>query len=201
MRDVHLVGRTGTDAHQGTGPARHGRTRARIAVDPIDAGRSSPVARHAHNLKVVGSNPTPATSFRELLRTYTQHDRNGCKRLKRLQIRRKGGEEHCRRGMRGPPPVVPAGDGTDAKIASEGAPRPLRPGVCVCDVPRNKSGGLRHALLVSRAGTALFGQPGAWVRLVSGMGPRGGHPPPACPPADLHRRPGAAGCPPSRSGI
>jgi hypothetical protein len=27
------------------------------------AGWSSPVARQAHNLKVVGSNPTPATSF------------------------------------------------------------------------------------------------------------------------------------------
>jgi hypothetical protein len=28
-----------------------------------DAGWSSPVARQAHNLKVVGSNPTPATNF------------------------------------------------------------------------------------------------------------------------------------------
>jgi hypothetical protein len=28
----------------------------------IDAGWSSPVARQAHNLKVVGSNPTPATT-------------------------------------------------------------------------------------------------------------------------------------------
>ncbi len=27
-----------------------------------DAGWSSPVARQAHNLKVVGSNPTPATN-------------------------------------------------------------------------------------------------------------------------------------------
>ena len=27
------------------------------------AGWSSPVARQAHNLKVVGSNPTPATNF------------------------------------------------------------------------------------------------------------------------------------------
>ena len=30
------------------------------------AGWSSPVARQAHNLKVVGSNPTPATTFTEL---------------------------------------------------------------------------------------------------------------------------------------
>src|SRR5262245_63713404 len=29
----------------------------------FDAGWSSPVARQAHNLKVVGSNPTPATSI------------------------------------------------------------------------------------------------------------------------------------------
>ena len=28
-----------------------------------DAGWSSPVARQAHNLKVVGSNPTPATKY------------------------------------------------------------------------------------------------------------------------------------------
>jgi hypothetical protein len=29
------------------------------------AGWSSPVARQAHNLKVVGSNPTPATKYNE----------------------------------------------------------------------------------------------------------------------------------------
>ena len=29
----------------------------------VSAGWSSPVARQAHNLKVVGSNPTPATNF------------------------------------------------------------------------------------------------------------------------------------------
>ena len=33
------------------------------ARDHIDAGWSSPVARQAHNLKVVGSNPTPATNL------------------------------------------------------------------------------------------------------------------------------------------
>jgi hypothetical protein len=31
---------------------------------PFDAGWSSPVARQAHNLKVVGSNPTPATKLK-----------------------------------------------------------------------------------------------------------------------------------------
>jgi hypothetical protein len=30
----------------------------------MTAGWSSPVARQAHNLKVVGSNPTPATTFK-----------------------------------------------------------------------------------------------------------------------------------------
>ena len=32
-------------------------------ISAIGAGWSSPVARQAHNLKVVGSNPTPATNF------------------------------------------------------------------------------------------------------------------------------------------
>ena len=31
--------------------------------EEIGAGWSSPVARQAHNLKVVGSNPTPATNL------------------------------------------------------------------------------------------------------------------------------------------
>ena len=31
-------------------------------IHNFDAGWSSPVARQAHNLKVVGSNPTPATN-------------------------------------------------------------------------------------------------------------------------------------------
>src|SRR5437879_11105086 len=35
--------------------------------DPTDAGWSSPVARQAHNLKVVGSNPTPATIIKPLI--------------------------------------------------------------------------------------------------------------------------------------
>ena len=34
-------------------------------ITDTDAGWSSPVARQAHNLKVVGSNPTPATNFSE----------------------------------------------------------------------------------------------------------------------------------------
>ena len=37
--------------------------RARHRASRFDAGWSSPVARQAHNLKVVGSNPTPATKF------------------------------------------------------------------------------------------------------------------------------------------
>ena len=38
------------------------RTSARSAAPLVNvAGWSSPVARQAHNLKVVGSNPTPAT--------------------------------------------------------------------------------------------------------------------------------------------
>jgi predicted GIY-YIG superfamily endonuclease len=34
------------------------------------AGWSSPVARQAHNLKVVGSNPAPATNFQSLTETW-----------------------------------------------------------------------------------------------------------------------------------
>ena len=37
--------------------------RAEHLVENGDAGWSSPVARQAHNLKVVGSNPAPATTF------------------------------------------------------------------------------------------------------------------------------------------
>jgi hypothetical protein len=44
---------------------------------PHGAGWSSPVARQAHNLKVVGSNPTPATNilprFNFPLENYQQH--------------------------------------------------------------------------------------------------------------------------------
>jgi hypothetical protein len=36
-----------------------------------DAGWSSPVARQAHNLKVVGSNPTPATNLFNNLETFS----------------------------------------------------------------------------------------------------------------------------------
>jgi hypothetical protein len=32
-------------------------------ASPVAAGWSSPVARQAHNLKVAGSNPAPATNF------------------------------------------------------------------------------------------------------------------------------------------
>src|SRR5216684_2213485 len=40
------------------------RVRAVVQRHGIIAGWSSPVARQAHNLKVVGSNPTPATKLR-----------------------------------------------------------------------------------------------------------------------------------------
>ena len=40
--------------------------RRRLRSNESVAGWSSPVARQAHNLKVVGSNPTPATTLMEL---------------------------------------------------------------------------------------------------------------------------------------
>jgi hypothetical protein len=39
----------------------------------LSAGWSSPVARQAHNLKVVGSNPTPATNFMNQIRDLEKH--------------------------------------------------------------------------------------------------------------------------------
>ena len=38
-----------------------------LTENPFDAGWSSPVARQAHNLKVVGSNPTPAPKDNDTL--------------------------------------------------------------------------------------------------------------------------------------
>src|ERR1700756_14334 len=49
------------------GPDPSSRTPLSGATHPIhehDAGWSSPVARQAHNLKVTGSNPVPATNAR-----------------------------------------------------------------------------------------------------------------------------------------
>ena len=39
------------------------KSRHKFGAADINAGWSSPVARQAHNLKVVGSNPTPATNL------------------------------------------------------------------------------------------------------------------------------------------
>jgi len=87
-----------------------------------------------------------------------------------------------------------AGDGSGGKI-EEGAPSPFaRAWNWV--MTRIKSGG--RAARLSRGGAVLSGRWRAPVRRVSGTAPRGGPPPLACPPADLHRRPGAAGCLPSR---
>jgi hypothetical protein len=48
-------------------PRRHeptiNKSRALDPIDPDNAGWSSPVARQAHNLKVAGSNPAPATNL------------------------------------------------------------------------------------------------------------------------------------------
>ncbi len=41
------------------------RARLGLSQPNIGAGWSSPVARQAHNLKVVGSNPTPATNAKQ----------------------------------------------------------------------------------------------------------------------------------------
>src|SRR5438045_6744274 len=38
----------------------------RVSASDVGAGWSSPVARQAHNLKVAGSNPAPATNVKSL---------------------------------------------------------------------------------------------------------------------------------------
>jgi hypothetical protein len=48
-------------AREGRSPEPTNRATGRT-IDRLNAGWSSPVARQAHNLKVVGSNPTPATN-------------------------------------------------------------------------------------------------------------------------------------------
>ncbi len=45
-------------------PEVHSSVRHALAIHTIDAGWSSPVARQAHNLKVTGSNPVPATKYK-----------------------------------------------------------------------------------------------------------------------------------------
>src|SRR5271170_5143905 len=51
-----------TGAHRAVGPATPPDPIPGPTQKAIAAGWSSPVARQAHNLKVVGSNPTPATN-------------------------------------------------------------------------------------------------------------------------------------------
>ena len=55
------------------------RRRLRAGLLKVGAGWSSPVARQAHNLKVIGSNPIPATTLKArnsmsygLFRTYPE---------------------------------------------------------------------------------------------------------------------------------
>src|SRR5271156_2904306 len=60
--------------HSKLSPHRPSRS-ATDRCDPTDAGWSSPVARQAHNLKVVGSNPTPATTSKSS--SVGQTDRRG----------------------------------------------------------------------------------------------------------------------------
>ena len=42
---------------------------AKVRATDINAGWSSPVARQAHNLKVAGSNPAPATNIENYLKS------------------------------------------------------------------------------------------------------------------------------------
>ena len=72
---------------------------------------------------------------------------------------------------------------------------------CAIYAPGRENEVRGRAAPVSRTEAVLTEEPGAAIPWVSGEAPSGGLPPPACLRADLHRRPGAAGCRPSRSGI
>jgi hypothetical protein len=60
--------------HHDTAPAIQDKT---ASITTPGAGWSSPVARQAHNLKVVGSNPTPATKSTRQRRTKARPDNPG----------------------------------------------------------------------------------------------------------------------------
>ena len=53
------------------------KTAAKNQRDGTDAGWSSPVARQAHNLKVTGSNPVPATKFLRVIKRLSAALRGG----------------------------------------------------------------------------------------------------------------------------
>jgi hypothetical protein len=60
-----------------TGPAEPLNTAPQLPAPNPPAGWSSPVARQAHNLKVVGSNPAPATSFHRTVCNQSRPTRGG----------------------------------------------------------------------------------------------------------------------------
>ena len=69
---MHTHRRTHKSAGWRVPPKPEGRRRKQPECeDNSTAGWSSPVARQAHNLKVVGSNPTPATTFKGFPATET----------------------------------------------------------------------------------------------------------------------------------
>ena len=55
---------------------------AKVRATDINAGWSSPVARQAHNLKVAGSNPAPATNITNFQKTLA----SGCPTSSYLNI-------------------------------------------------------------------------------------------------------------------
>ena len=70
---------------------RLGGTPGKTAAGPcpdleIDAGWSSPVARQAHNLEVVGSNPTPATNIQSDFYRFSKFQENVCEHFKKMSV-------------------------------------------------------------------------------------------------------------------
>src|SRR5260370_31271218 len=66
-RAQRAAGRTASPSPDLIRRSDPGTSRPNSAIVDLIAGWSSPVARQAHNLKVIGSNPIPATTFTEHL--------------------------------------------------------------------------------------------------------------------------------------
>ena len=74
---MHRNGASGSGERSSTPPGVGRRPSRRTMALHFDAGWSSPVARRAHNPKVAGSNPAPATNVRPAQRPLIRVNREG----------------------------------------------------------------------------------------------------------------------------
>ena len=111
----------------GSWPARPGGLPA-FGLFEADAGWSSPVARQAHNLKVAGSNPAPATSFTCTSRSASTRPLAGVSCvLAQRQDRRQIAPHLDRQPARPPAPARSPRPAPGSPRAPRGRPRPPAP--------------------------------------------------------------------------